>query len=148
MARPVGRRNAKSYLAVAELERLKINPFEELMKCLAEIDDVVKKNIESYEKMRGYSDKSDAGSQYLSNALRGLNDKASIYMNLSKFKYPTLSAVAIKDYSDDDSPLKPVNTEEAIKIIKSDPFNIKNEDIVNSMKEIRNIEFLPEGNKK
>jgi hypothetical protein len=122
--RPLGRRSFKTYLADQELNRLAINPIEEAIKCLAELDDVKEMNLKAFRELRGYgSDGKDAGTQYLANAIKCISEKTATYMQLARFRYPMLSAVAIKDMSDDSSSTKTLTTQEAIRIISQDPFS-------------------------
>lgn len=131
-----GRPNKNSLLAHSDMERLGANPIEMLV-------EVYKEAMQAYRSGRGYGEKSDAGSQYL--AVAG---KAAI--DLAKFKHPTLSAVAIKDMSED-SAKAPLSTREAIDVLKSDPFapkeikEIPTDRIVDAMKSQINTPFLPSG---
>lgn len=134
-------------MAANELDRLGINPIEEALKCVQQLDDLINKNVKAFESMRGFSDRADSGTQYLANALRGVSEKSAIYMTLAKFKYPTLSAVALKDYTEEKEDLRPINTQEAMKIINSDPFKEHTKKVVDSITEVRNIQVLPKGSK-
>ena len=145
--RPLGRKNIRAYMASSELERLNINPIEGALQSIKELDDIIKLNVDAFKMMRGYTDDSDQGSAYLANAIRAVTAKKDTYLALARFKYPTLTAVAIKDFSENESELKPVNTEEAIKIINSDPFRDTTKKVIDSMTEVRNINILPKGNK-
>lgn len=145
MAKKVGTRNIKSYLAIHEMKRLGLNPLEEALKCINELDDIKKKSLESYDKMRGYNDKGDAGTSYLSTARSAVRDKADIYMNLCKFAFPTLTAVAIQDFAEESSE-KTINTKEAIDIIRSDPFTRSTtEKVISAMTNVESLQSLPVG---
>src|SRR6478609_9249716 len=106
--RTPGSKNKVSFMAAADMDRLAINPIEML-------NEVYKLSIEAFKAHRGHTDKGDAGSHYL--AVAG---KAAI--DLAKFKHPTLTAVAIKDLTDDSMSKTPLTTAQAIDIIKMDPF--------------------------
>lgn len=139
MAVRTGSKNKRSYLAIEDLERLGCNPIEKLL-------EIAQMNIDAYKCGRGLSDRGDAGPQYLANATRA-------YIELAKFKHPTLSAVAIKDLSDDSNTKKPLSTAEAIEVLKKDPFapkdfkEIPTEKIMDAMSSNIQTPFLPAGKK-
>lgn len=117
--------NKKSLLGTAELERLKLKPIEMMR-------DVFDRALKAYDEHRGVTDKHDPGPAYLSVA-------GQIAAKMAGFRYPTLSAIAVKDVSEVDR-IKPLTTAEAIEIIRNDPF---------SPPELSNeiAMLLPEGNK-
>ncbi len=134
--RPLGRKNIRSYLASTDMEKLNINPIEKAANCIQELDDLIAMNITAFKSGRGLLEKSDAGSQYLSNAIRGVTEKAAIYMTMARFKYPTLSAVAVKDFSEKSNNTLPMNTTQAIDVISNDPFfknSVDTKDIIAAM---------------
>lgn len=139
-------------MASYELDRLGINPIEELYRCINELKDLKEEALRAYKSMRGFSEKSDAGTQYLASAVRAVADQAAIATTLAKFKHPTLSAVAMKDMTDMESSKAPMTTAEAINTLKSDPFapaglkEIPTERILDAMKTPLNAPFLPSGN--
>lgn len=145
--------DVRSMMASYELDRLGVNPIEKLTQCVAEIDELIKMNVDSFKAMRGYGEKNDAGTQYLSNAIRGVQEKASIYTTLAKFKHPTLSAVAMKDYTDPGKSSEPMSTAQAISVLKNDPFSppelkaIPTERILDAMSTPLDAPFLPSGKK-
>lgn len=98
--------NKKSLLAEAELRRLEAEP-------IAMLVEVYKQSMEAYE-----ADKTNGGGKgaaYLATACAAASKLAS-------FRYPTLSAISIKDLDLDQAESRPMTTREAIEIIKSDPF--------------------------
>lgn len=96
-------------MAIHQLEKLGIEPIEYL-------NEVYKESLHSYRSLRGLTDKSDSGPYYLAQALGAAKALAS-------YKYPTLSAIGIKDMSElDPAKNKPMNSKEAIELIKKDPF--------------------------
>ena len=105
-----------------DMEKRKIDPLKELVNAIQELDELKQINMGAYKTMRGYSDKGDAGTAYLANAVKCVTEKSTIYLALAKFKYPTLSAVAMKDVSVVQEKSEPIDTAAAIKIIKSDIF--------------------------
>jgi hypothetical protein len=130
MARPSGIPSKRSFLAIHELDRLEIEPIA-MMKL------VYDRAMAAFEQERGHSEKGDAGAAYL--AVCGQMAKA-----LAGFKYPTLSAIAVKDASEASKDSKPLTTAEAVKIIQSDPFLAKQ--MNNEPKEI-SVLPIGEGNK-
>lgn len=143
MANPNGRGNTlgkRSMLAVGDLDRLGCNPIERLI-------EIAEMNITAFKSMRGYGEKGDAGPQYLANATRA-------YIELAKFKHPTLSAVAIKDIGADNAQRAPLTTAEAIDVLKADPFapksikEIPTEQIMDAMNSQINTPSLPFGKDK
>ena len=139
MSRPKNLPNKRSLLAVTDLDRLGCNPIERLVE-LAEM------NVKAFKEFRGYGEKGDAGVGYLSNATR-------IYIELAKFKHPTLSAIAVKDMTDDSETKQPMTTKQAIQTLAADPFapqalkDIANEDVIDAMSSKIDKPFLPSGNK-
>lgn len=134
--RPPGSRARASLLAHAEMDRLGISPIQMLK-------DVYDRSIKAFDDARGYSDKSDAGAGYLSVAGRAAAD-------LAKFKHPTLSAIALKDLTDHNEDKKPMTTQEAIEVIKNDPFSPKSiqaSDVIDAMNSQIKTPLLPGGNK-
>lgn len=131
-----GRPNRTTLLALGDMDRLGVNPIEMLV-------EVYREAMNAYKTGRGYGEKSDAGSQYL--AVAG---KAAI--DLAKFKHPTLSAIAVKDMTQE-SERAPMTTAEAIDVIKSDPFapkeikEIETDKILQAMNSHINTPFLPTG---
>ena len=150
MGRPPGRQNIRSLLASGELSRLGVNPIEEALKCIEQLDELIDMNISAFKQMRGYGDR-DPGANYLANAIKATVDKKDTYMALSKFVYPTLSAIAVKDISSAGESKTPMNTAEAVKILQNDPFapeslrSVNTEDIVDSINSIREKPELPIG---
>lgn len=138
-------------LASHEMERLGCNPIEKMLDGVRELDDLIKLNVDAFKQMRGYSDRQDQGSAYLANAIRATQEKISVYSTLAKFKHPTLSAVAVKDVTDNQANKAPMTTAEAINTLKSDPFapaslkEIPTERILDAMKTPLNAPFLPSG---
>jgi hypothetical protein len=110
-------------------------------------------NVKAFKEMRGYGEKSDAGTQYLANAIRCVQEKNATYLTLAKFKYPTLSAVAVKDYNQDPNEREPMTTKEAFEVLKNGPFapvemkTVSTEDVVDAMNCNINTPFLPSGDK-
>ena len=149
--RPLGRKNIRSYMASDEMDRLKINPIEGAMKAIEELDELISLNIQAYKSMRGSSEKSDEGSAYLANAIRGVTAKKDTYLALAKFRYPTLTAVGIKDLSEGNTDKAPISTHQAIDIIKSDFFapeevkSIDTKKVIEAMETHRDRPFLPSG---
>ena len=118
------------------MDRLGINPIQMLK-------EVYDRAISAYDSARGYSDKSDAGAGYLSVAGKAAAD-------LAKFKHPTLAALAVKDMTDPKSESKPMTTQQAIEVIKSDPFSPKSieaSDVIDAMKSNITTPLLPIGEK-
>jgi len=102
--------NKLSMNAILDMDRLGINPIEALWECYQEA-------MKSYKSGRGMSEKGDAGSAYLAVATKAATE-------LANYKHPKLSAIAVKDMSESDQK-KALTTEQAIAIIKSDPFATK-----------------------
>ena len=100
--------NKLSMTALADLERLGLNPIEMMKQVFDEA-------MTAYKSGRGYSDKNDAGTGYLAVAAKMATD-------LAKFKHPTISGIAIADLRGQDEAKEPMTTEQALKIIQSDPF--------------------------
>lgn len=151
--RPLGRKNIRSYMAAEEMDRLRLNPIEGALKSIEELDELIKMNIDAFKAMRGYSDRQDQGSAYLANAVRAVATKKDTYLTLAKFKYPTLTAIGIKDLSDDSNSKKPLTTAEAIEVLKRDPFattefkEIPTDRIMDAMSSNIQTPFLPTGKK-
>lgn len=139
MSSVTGRRNKQALLAIHDLDRLGCNPIEELIK-------IAQMNVEAYKLQRGLTEKSDAGPAYLANAVR-------CYIELAKFKHPTLSAIAVKDLTEYSTGKEVMNTAQAIDIIKADPFAPKEikemptQRIVDAMKSTIKEPMLPKGKK-
>lgn len=126
--------NKTSLLASYDMDRLGINPIEMLKKVFDEA-------MRSYEEGGKSPDaKIDPSAQYLSIARAAASDLAS-------YKHPKLSAVAIKDLTSDSDSAKPVTTQEAIAILKQDPFAVKTEEVVKQMDSVIQTPVLPEGEK-
>lgn len=106
MAEARGRLQKKSFLAIYELEKRGVEPIDMIL-------DVYKAAMKSY--LERHGSQFDPGSPYLSIALKAAE-------RLASYKYPTLTAMAIKDISEADKSAKPLTTAEAIKIIQADPF--------------------------
>lgn len=140
-------------MASYELDRLGINPIEELYRCMGELKALKEEAFSAYKSMRGYGEKNDAGTQYLASAIKAVSDQAAIAKTLAGFKHPTLSAVAVKDMTDNQANKAPMTTAQAVETLKSDPFapqrlkEIPTERIVEAMKTPLNAPFLPSGNK-
>lgn len=133
------RKNRLNLLAHADLDRLGANPIEMLV-------EVYREAMTAYRAGRGITEKGDNGAQFL--AVAG---KAAV--DLAKFKHPTLSAIAVKDVSENNSDKEPLTTREAIDVIKSDPFapkeikNIPTDRIVEAMNSSIQSPLLPTGQK-
>lgn len=138
MARKHNSVNKRSLLALKDLERLGIEPLEMLL-------ETRRTALEAFKSMRGFSDKSDAGVGYL-----GLVMRADI--ELLGLKYAKMSAIAIKDMTEK-SDKAPLNTAQAIDIIKNDPFapeeikEVPNEQIIEAMSKNFDSLALPKGKK-
>lgn len=146
--RPLGRKNLRSFLAADEIRRLQLNPIEQALNAIQQLDELIEMNITAYKSGRGLSDRGDSGPQYLSNAIRATSDKKDTYMVLAKFIYPTLSAIAIQDIDQGDNLKKPMTTAEAVNILKNDAFlsqNITSEEVVMAMETPRDITVLSKG---
>lgn len=130
--------NKKSLLAHIDLERLGIEPLENLL-------ETRRIALEAFKSMRGFSEKSDAGVGYLGIVLRA-------DIELLALKYAKMSAIAIKDMSDN-SEKKVISTSEAVDIIKADPFapkefkEIPNDRIIDAMNKNFEVPLLPNGKK-
>lgn len=98
----------QSLLAIQDIDRLGISPIELLL-------EVYTLAIEGYKQGRGISEKVDSGSAWLAVAQSAAN-------NIASYKYPKLSAVAVKDIKDESDSAKPVTTADAIRIMSEDPF--------------------------
>lgn len=149
--RPLGRKNIRSYMAAEEMERLRLNPIEGALKAIEELDELIKMNVDAFKQMRGYSDRQDQGSAYLANAVRAVATKKDTYLTLAKFKYPTLTAVGIKDLNEGNTDKAPISTHQAIDIIKADFFapeevkSIDTKKVIEAMETHRDRPFLPSG---
>ena len=142
-----------SMLAHKDMERLGLNPIEELKRCMDELKELKEEALAAYKTMRGYgSDGRDSGTQYLASAIKAVSDQAVIANNLAKYKHPTLSAVAVKDLTESNSNKEPMTTAQAIETLKADPFSplslkeIPTERILDAMTTTLNAPFLPSGN--
>ncbi|HEY8272148.1 MAG TPA: hypothetical protein VIG33_14760 [Pseudobdellovibrionaceae bacterium] len=137
MARPVGTRAKITQAALKDMERLGVNPIEMLKA-------VYDRAITAFDGHRGDTDKSDAGPSYLAVAQQAA-------ANLAKYKHPALSAIAFKDMGESEEDRKPITTEEAMRIIRSDPFapdeikEIPNEQVIDAMKSGIQAPLLPGG---
>lgn len=129
MARPPGVPHKRSFLAIYELDRLGIEPIQMLFECYNEamkkykalqIDGDDQESDHEYSKNSRKAPMIDTGHNYLNAAIAAASKLAS-------YKYPTLSALAIKDMADLEKAkdAKPLTTADAIRIIKSDPFMAK-----------------------
>jgi len=119
---PQKRFKRHSLAAIAEIDRLGVNPLEMLI-------EVYRLSIEAYKRERGLSDKGDAGPAFLSTAQAAAN-------NLASYRYPKLSAIGVKDLSEGESDRPPMTTREAMKIIASDPFALNpgsTEEVIDQM---------------
>ena len=125
----------RSMFALNDLDRLGINPIEEL-------HNLFKEALKAYHSGRGVTETGDAGTQYLSIAVR-------IMETMAKFKHPTLAALALKDMTEDNNGVrKAITTEEALQIINSDPFaqrQITAESIIEAAKHGPNDPMLVPG---
>ncbi|MCM2353719.1 MAG: hypothetical protein NDI63_08895 [Pseudobdellovibrio sp.] len=122
--RPLGRKNLRSYLAADELERLKINPIEEAVRCMEELKNIAAVNIKAFEDSRDLKRRSDPGPAYLANAIRAYSEQLAVLMKLAEFMYPKLSAVAIKDVRAEEQSVteKAISAIEIRQAILNDPF--------------------------
>jgi hypothetical protein len=125
--------NKRSLVAIADMDRLEIHPIEMLLK-------VYNHAIKAFENERGNTDKGDAGAGYLSVAGRAAGD-------LMAYKYPKLSAIAIKDLNSTQEAQKILSTQDAIEILKADPFAPSNADIVAQIEKPIENPVLPIGEK-
>lgn len=143
--------NKFSLLAHKDMERLGLNPIEELKRCMDELKDLKEEALRAYKSMRGYGEKMDSGTQYLASAIKAVADQAAIANHLAKYKHPTLSAIAVKDLSETNADRQPFNTAQAIEVLKGDPFapqalkEMPTERILDAMKSSINTPFLPQG---
>lgn len=127
-----GSTKRSSLLATADMDRLGINPIEMLKKVFDE-----------------------AMNSYYSSTPTAMNDPRSSHLavaarvasDLAHYKHPKLSAVAFKDLTDDADSSKPATTQEAIAILKQDPFAVKTADVVAQIKSTIQTPKLPEGEK-
>ena len=148
--RPAGSLSARTMLAVYDLNRLGVNPIEEAVKAVKELEEMKQLAIKAFTQMRGYGENGDAGTQYLATAVRCISEKASINLKLAKFKHPELSAVAIKDVTEREE-TKPMTTLDAVNIIKNDPFapqsiqKVNTEDVLRAMDTPLEAPCLPLG---
>lgn len=110
-------------MAAEDLDRLNINPIEEAIKAAKELDDMKALALEAFNKHRGHGEANDSGTQYLASAIKCITERAAIFVTMAKFKHPTLSAVAIRDVTDNNEAKEPMTTAQAIDIIKSDFFS-------------------------
>ena len=117
-------------LAFNDLERLGVNPIEMLV-------EVYKLSIQGYKEGRGITDKADSGSSWLAVARQAAD-------NLASYKYPKLSAMAVKDVTEEGEGRSAMTTEEAVRIIKSDPFAIADDEVTEAMSSAIAVPKLPE----
>lgn len=124
MTRPRGIKNVRSYLAIHKLEALGLDPIDEMLKTINELDELAKVSLQAYESKRGWSEKGDAGPAYLGNAIRAKAEKMAVYTKLSGYIYPTLSAVGIKDIRKEEDQItsRVVSAIEVRQTILNDPF--------------------------
>lgn len=116
-----------------------------------ELKELKEEALKAYTSMRGYSSERDVGPQYLANAIKAVTDQATIANNLAKYKHPTLSAIAVKDLGSENADRQPLNTAQAIEVLKRDPFSPKElkemptERIIDAMKSTISAPALPIG---
>jgi hypothetical protein len=137
MAKPLGALNKRTMLAVEDLNRIGINPIEEIAEAMQFAKKMALKggNFDS----DGKTDQAQWGALWL----RGATE-------LAAFKHPKLSALAIKDLRDDaEANAKPLTTAEAVKIIESDPFKkpTTSSQVLDAMQSKIQAPFLPSGGK-
>lgn len=94
-------------LAADDLDRLGVNPLEKL-------NEIMELALSAYKSGRGLHKQGDAGPHYLNVALGCAKEMAA-------FRYAKLQAMAITEIKQPNE-ARPVNTMEAMKVIKSDPF--------------------------
>lgn len=129
--------NKKTLLAIHDMDRLAINPIEMLKRVFDEA-------LNAYLKERGLSKNGgDAGASYLAVAGKAASDLAS-------YKHPKLTAISLQDLNTT-NPTDTLNTEQAIKVIQSDPFApaatpIESMRVVESIKSTIETPALPIGN--
>ncbi len=130
--------HALTQLAFNQLERLGVEPLKELYEALtfAKEKTLSGGNLDQ----NGKSDQSNFLALWVKSA-----------ETLAKFRYPTLSAVAVSDIGGKDSN-KSLTTREAIEVIKNDPFapkqikEINTDRVLEAMNEAKNIlPSLPSG---
>ena len=149
--RPVGRVGIKSKLAEYDLNRLGVNPIEEVIKAARELDEIKALALKAYAEFRGVTENSDGGTQYMANAVRCVSEKAQIYLRLARFKHPELSAIAIKDMTEGNESREPMTTRQALSILTQDPFSpqaikeIDTEKVIEAMDSVIETPFLPSG---
>lgn len=132
--------NKTSLLATADMDRLGINPIEMLKKVF---DEAMTSYYESKEVV-----KTATGNEvkpYFQNASSHLSIAAKAASDLAAFKHPKLSAVAFKDLSDGSESSRPATTQEAIEILKKDPFAVKTSEVVKQMDSAIETPALPKG---
>lgn len=124
--RPLGRKNLRSYLAADELQRLQINPIEEALKCIKELDEVTALNIKAFNDSREVTRRSDPGPAYLANAIKAMSEKIAIYLKFAEFQYPKISAIAIKDIRAEERSISEnvISAMEIRQAILDDPFAV------------------------
>lgn len=128
---PKGSINKKTLLATHDMDRLGINPIEMLKQIFDE-------SMNAYRKERGLTKRGDSGAGYLAVAGKAAADLAS-------YKHPKLSAIQIKDVTNDEATSDVINTEKAIEIIKNDPFALSSAQIVETINSTIQTPFLPSG---
>jgi len=131
----------KDALANIRLDQLGLDPLEEVVQALRFNKEMTLKggNFDN----QGKTDQAQFAALWLKAAL-----------DLARFKYPVLSAVAVKDLAGTEQSKEPLTTSQAIDVIKSDPFapkeikEIPTDRIVEAMNSQLNAPFLPSGEKK
>ena len=109
------------------MDRLAINPID-MMKTV--YDHALSKAQET--------DSDHAASAFLAVAGQMAN-------NLANYRYPKLSALAVKDMTENSSGSKPITTKEAVAIIAQDPFSKSTEEIIDQIGSPSVIQALPKG---
>ena len=126
--------NKRDFLAIKDLERLGANPIEEIWEALQYAKKMTIKG-------GNWTDKGTDHAVWGGIWLRAATD-------LAKFKHPTLSAIAMKDMTEDSSKRETLTAEQAMKIIQSDPSypkELKTEDVIDAMNTPINNPLLPGG---
>ena len=127
-------------LAITTLERLGCEPMAEIVEALyyAKNKTLAGGNVDD----NGRSDQA----QFLALWIKSAE-------TLAKFKYPTLSAIAVKDLQGGGNDQKVITTEQAINVIKADPFapqsvkEISTERVIEALENSNITPKLPEGYK-
>lgn len=125
----------KTLTAVKALERLGLDPIAEIYEAMCFAKEMAKAggNINSE---NGTTDQSTFVNAWLKGAV-----------DLARFRYPMISAIAIQDLTERGDSAKPMTSIEALEIIKKDPFLLENKDVVDAMKTSNSFTILPKGNK-